>query len=119
MPLRRIAVPTPARGLKGDDGSNALQFDRRRAERFDIGGDAVAVFTDDLGPGKISKVRLLDASESGLGVWSSVAVAPGAVFSLMPDKSVWPRHIGIVVRCERDGDGYKLGLRSRAPRAAA
>jgi hypothetical protein len=119
MTTRRIATAMPTTTHTDGGKDHPLRFDRRRATRHDVGGEAVAVFTDDAGPGKILKVRLLDASESGLGVRSSVAVAPGAAFSLMPDKTVWPRHIGIVVRCERDGDGYLLGLRSKAPRTAA
>ncbi|MFZ4573137.1 MAG: PilZ domain-containing protein [Phycisphaerales bacterium] len=119
MTTRRIASTVFPSGLAGERRDDPLRFDRRRAERHGVGGEAVAVFTDEPGPGKILKVCLLDASESGLGVRSPVPIAPGAAFSLMPDKTVWPRHVGIVVRCERDGDGYKLGLRSKAPRTAA
>ncbi len=100
--------------------SDSFQFNRRRDERRAIDGDAVAVFTETIGPGKIVSVSLLDASETGLGVRSSVPVAPGAAFSLMSDRSVRPRHVGIVVRCERETDGsYRVGLRSKPSPVAA
>jgi hypothetical protein len=117
MPLRRIALAGLIDGSKIE--TNAYRFERRRANRVEYGEGGVAVFTDDPGPGKIVNVRVEDASETGLKVRSSMKIEPGASFSLVTDRATWTRHVGIVVRCEKQGDEYVLGLRSKMPRRAA
>lgn len=117
MPLRRIALAGLLDG--GETEANRYRFERRRASRVETGETGVAVFTDDAGPGKIVNVRVEDASETGLKVRSSMKVEPGAAFSLVTDRATWTRHVGIVVRCEVEGDQFVLGLRSRTPRRAA
>jgi len=99
--------------------SGTLMFDRRRIPRRPIAGAAMAVFSSGPGAGTVARVNLLDASWTGIGVKSPIAVPPGSSCSLVPESAMWPRQVGIVVRCESDGDGYRLGLLSRMSRAAA
>jgi len=105
--------PTPI------DHHQPLKFDRRCETRRDIGGSALAVFTDSSAPGKLARVRLFDSSRGGMGIESQCPVEPGASFSLVPESASWPRQVGIVVRCDQTATGYALGLRCRAVRAAA
>jgi hypothetical protein len=98
----------------------ASQHDRRRAPRREMKGGAMAVFSTCLGAGTLVRVDLMDASWTGIGVRSPVAVEPGASVSIVPDDAMWPRQTGIVVRCEADEEGgYRVGLLSRRRRAVA
>ncbi len=96
-----------------------LPFDRRRNSRRPVSGEALAIFTAGVGAGSLTRVELINASESGLAVCSPIAVEPGAAFSLMPHSGHGSRQTGIVVRCESIAGGYRLGLRGRTMSAAA
>jgi hypothetical protein len=98
---------------------DTFAFDRRHLPRRPVSGHAMAVFTTSNGVGKLSRVQLLDASWAGIGVKTSVPVQPGATCSLTPEDSMWPRQIGIVVRCDEIEGGYHVGLQSRLAKAAA
>jgi hypothetical protein len=98
---------------------NTIEFDRRKLPRRPVSGHAMAVFTENNGPGKLTRVELLDASWVGFGVRTSEPVAVGALCSLTPEDAMWPRQVGIVLRCDRDGDGYRVGLQSKLAKAAA
>ena len=94
--------------------------ERRRAPRVSVKGSAMTIFSSGLAAGMLTRVDLVDASHTGLGVTSPIEVAPGTSFSLIPEAVAWPRQIGIVVRCEKDeSGGYRLGLRSRFAKAVA
>lgn len=96
------------------------QTDRRRTPRRQMQGGAMAVFSTGLGAGMLVRVSLLDASWTGIGVRSPVAVEPGACVSLVPDDAMWPRQTGLVVRCEPDSEGgYRVGLLSKRSKAVA
>jgi len=98
----------------------SVPLERRRAPRRPAGGEAMAIFSTGVGVGALTSVTLLDSSRTGIAVRSRTEVAPGACVSLVPREATWPRQIGIVVRCEPDGDGgFRLGLRSRAGVVAA
>jgi hypothetical protein len=99
--------------------TDVLAFDRRSIPRRPIAGRAMAVFSSSNAAGTLVRVELIDASWQGIGIKSPIEVAPGASVSITPEDSMWPRQIGIVVRCEKDGEGYRLGLRSRLAKAAA
>lgn len=92
--------------------------DRRREDRSNLEGSAVAVFDDREGGAKICNIRFVDVSGGGLGVFSGLAVVPGSAFMFRPDSGLRQPHGGTVVRCEREGEGYRLGLRLRLAKAA-
>jgi hypothetical protein len=96
-----------------------FRFDRRRVPRRPMNGAAMAIFSGGVGAGTLARVELIDASWTGIGVMSDAPVEIGASCSLTPESPMWPRQIGIVVRCERDGDRYRIGLRSRTNSVAA
>lgn len=94
--------------------------ERRRAPRVGVKGSAMTIFSSGSAAGMLTRVDLVDASHTGLGVTSPIAVSPGTSFSLIPEAVASPRQIGIVVRCEKDEQGlYRLGLRSRFAKAVA
>ena len=87
------------------------RMDRRREERQALGGTAMAVFADRGSAAKIAQVELVDSGATGVGVRSYVNVDKGSSFTLTPDNVLLPKVTGTVVRCIRDGEGYRLGLR--------
>lgn len=107
--------------LHTDDAANlTLDTDRRKVPRRAMQGGAMAVFSDGPGPGALSRVDLVDASWTGIGVRSGVRVAPGTSVSLVPESPMWPRQTGIVVRCDPDGQGgYRVGILSKRSKAVA
>jgi hypothetical protein len=103
-----------------ETSSISVQSERRKIPRRPVKGHAMAIFSGGPSVGTLTRVELLDASWLGIGVKSPVPVELGAGVSLVPEDSMWPRQTGIVVRCERDDDGwYRLGLSSRMSKAAA
>jgi hypothetical protein len=102
------------------DSQISLQPERRKIPRRQIKGGAMAVFSGGPTVGRVTRVELVDASWKGIGIKSPTPAELGAGVSLVPEDAMWPRQTGVVVRCERDDDGwYRLGLSSRATKAAA
>jgi hypothetical protein len=97
-----------------------LEHDRRRVPRRPMNGGAMAVFSTGIGAGTLVRADLVDASWTGIGLRSPIAVEPGACVSLIPDDPMWPRQTGIVVRCDADdAGGYRIGLLSKQRKAVA
>ncbi|MEK6702189.1 MAG: hypothetical protein AABZ53_07995 [Planctomycetota bacterium] len=85
--------------------------DRRREDRSPLAGEGIAVFSDADGGAKIVRVDFADASAAGIGVLSGLAITPGATFTLRPESGLSHAHSGVVSRCTREGDRYRLGLK--------
>ncbi len=113
-PDARAFASSPQFLIRSDVSPN----DRRYSPRARLSGEAFAVFSDSLTAGKLATIELVDGCAGGFGVRCPFAVEPGASFSMTPESGKMGRHVGMVVRCEADGDGYRLGLRSRGARAA-
>src|SRR5437868_6492671 len=96
---------------------DSLDFDRRKLPRRQIKGHAMAVFSTGSTNAKLTRVELIDASWTGIGIKTSEPVDLGASVSLTPEDSMWPRQTGIVVRCDKLDDGYRLGLLSKRNKA--
>ena len=113
--LASPSVAFPAYLTNGElPGSLTLHAEeRRRRPRMKNDGLAMAVFSEGVEAGKLTPVRVTDTSVMGLGVLSPVAVNPGSAFSLMHESGCSPRQVGMVVRCEREGEFYRLGLKGR------
>lgn len=99
--------------------SAAQQHDRRKLPRRPISGGAMAIFSDGPGVGSLTRVDLIDASWTGLGVRCESPVSPGACVSLVPEASMMPRQTGVVVRCDQVNGAYHLGIRCRVAKAVA
>lgn len=93
--------------------------ERRRQPRRAINGTAMAVFNSGIGAGVLTRVKLVDQSPGGLGVYSPVRVHAGSTFSIVPEQGVGLRQVGLVAHCEPDGEGFRLGLRTKINRQAA
>ncbi|GDX98126.1 hypothetical protein LBMAG48_05300 [Phycisphaerae bacterium] len=103
----------------GETTELKLAHERRKVPRRAVKGGAMAVFSAGKGAGTLARVELLDASWTGLGVASPVEVEPGTAVSVIPEHAMSPRQIGIVVRCEKMDEGWRLGLQCRTQRAVA
>ena len=96
-----------------------IASERRRIPRREVKGGAMAVFASGRGAGTLTRVELLDASWNGMGIKSPVMVEPGTSVSVIPEHAMSPRQVGIVVRCEKIEEGYRLGLMCRVQKAVA
>lgn len=94
------------------------KLDRRHDERANIDGEGLAAFVDGEGGAKVCKVQFVDASALGLGVRCGIAVTPGSRFTLRPERGLTQAHSGVVCRCTKDGDVYRLGLKLALAKAA-
>ena len=94
------------------------KLDRRHDERNRISGEGLAAFIDGEGGAKVCKVHFVDASAFGLGVRCGIPVTPGARFTLRPESGLSQAHSGVVSRCTKDGDYYRLGLKLSLAMAA-
>ncbi|MFN5946244.1 MAG: hypothetical protein ACK5ZG_11595 [Phycisphaerae bacterium] len=112
-------APRVTRQVANDNAQLRLQHERRKVPRREIKGGAMAVFSSGRGAGTLARVELLDASWTGLGVVSPIEVEPGTAVSVIPEHAMSPRQIGIVVRCEKFNDGWRLGLQCRTQKAVA
>ncbi len=92
--------------------------ERRTTPRAKVNGQAMAVFSSESSAGSLTYVSLVDASGNGLGVISPIAVEPGTAFSMVPETGNFPRAVGVVVRCDKLDDAYRLGLATAARRVA-
>ncbi len=98
--------------------ATTLRFERRRSERRQAQGTAVAVFgRKDRAP-LLTSVRLADWSREGLGVYLDSEIRPGTNFALYPEDGSMARRFGRVARCERVGKGFRLGLQYQQALAA-
>lgn len=116
--LKLCAVPADARSSAPADRDVVYRFDRRRDDRRAAQGTRMAVFSDAAGRHLLTRVELCDASDSGVGFYSPVAVEPG--MSVVLDVR-WPATggtLGTVARCERAGAVYRVGIRGAGRRAA-
>lgn len=112
-------APSVTRQVASDNAQLKIQRDRRKVPRREVKGGAMAVFSSGRGAGTLARVELLDASWTGLGVVSPMEVEPGTAVSVIPEHAMSPRQIGIVVRCEKFNDGWRLGLQCRTQKAVA
>lgn len=104
------ARPSPRPRLVEQDADAPIQLERRCAERQRARGHGVATFVDPDGRLCLTRVSLVDRSESGLGVRAPVPVAPGATFTLAID-GAFAHAQGVVAHIRARGGTYRLGLR--------
>lgn len=113
------------RGAIDDGGAfKVFKLDRRREARQSVGGVAMAASSAGHDPVRLTPVDLLDASHHGVGVLSPVPVEPGTTLCLYPNSpsnqpNLDTRRIGLVVRCVPRAEGYIVGVRCAAAKAAA
>jgi hypothetical protein len=100
------------------DNKASFPFDRRRGTRWPAVGDPMAVFSDATGRSSLTRVELIDAGDTGVGLLSPIAVEPGMGVTLHTRSPLRPKVIGVVARCERLGGVYRVGIRGSAVRAA-
>lgn len=95
-----------------------LLFDRRAARREPQAASAMAALYDAAGDVSLSPVKVVDAGRGGLGLLSPLPAAPGSRVTLYGDELPAPHMNATVVRCERAGKQFRLGVRCDARIAA-
>jgi hypothetical protein len=109
----------PAQGMV-DEGPFRLQPERRRVPRRVVSGGAMAIFSEGPGPGRLTRVELVDASWTGLGMRSPMKIDAGSTVSIIPEHAMSPRQVGVVMRCEQEQEGvYIVGVQCRTQKTAA
>jgi hypothetical protein len=66
----------------------------------------------------LSPVRIIDTSPVSVGLECAVPAAPGSRVTLYGADLPTPRVSGTVARCQRRGEGYRIGVRCDGDRAA-
>ncbi len=85
--------------------------ERRLESRQPAGGRAIVTIREQGQMPILAPVELLDASEHGVGIRSEKPAMPGAAVRLYFHGEVMPGRTGVVARCDRDGEGWRLGVR--------
>lgn len=78
----------------------------------------MAAFFDEDGALSLTRVELVDESSGGMGLRCPLEVPVGARFSLHARDGERGHTTGAVVRCERAGEEWSIGLRCDGTRAA-
>ncbi len=90
--------------------SSASRADRRRSCRTGLDGVATAFELKGDHFGVIHTLGKVDYSESGMGALSADAVRCGTFLSIGFQDPGHGAKFGAVIRCERDRDGFRLGV---------
>jgi len=105
---------------------DSYKFERRQAPRHSVHTRVTAVAhhggASAACSGSIGSLELFDQSATGFGGWSDHAIALGSTVSLY-----FPAHgaeagydaYGTVVRCEKHGDRWSIGISLQVGQAAA
>jgi hypothetical protein len=110
--------PSVADSLPEGDPPPVFRLERRWSDRWSEHGVAVAFISGGERFGQRFPMRLLDASEEGLGARCDRAIDPGTLVTVGFAAPGWPLRSGVVLRCVPCGDGYRLAIRFEV-RAAA
>lgn len=107
-----------ASGWDPQDCDRTLPFERRSGERVGLNGGAMAAFYDEDGAIGLTRVELVDTSGAGIGMRCPVRIEPGVRFSLYSGSIPLAHQSGTVVRCSREGEEFRIGLRCDRRKAA-
>ena len=95
-----------------------LPFERRICDRWPSRGLVIAYGAAGEHFGRRYALRMLDASDDGIGVQSDRPLDPGTVVSIAFAAPGHPVRSGVVVRCLPCGDGYRVAIRFELRMAA-
>src|SRR5690349_17561644 len=112
-----------AQPKKRQPASDAVPMDPFRLERRATGRDkgeasAMGAIYDAFGGMSLTRVRIVDTSRAGVGLVSDLPAALGSRITLYGDDLPVPRITGIVARCQRDGESWRIGIRCDTSQAA-
>ncbi|MBL8991649.1 MAG: PilZ domain-containing protein [Phycisphaerae bacterium] len=96
---------TPAKMRLAVDSAERRRFARRPAD-----ASLTATYTDWQGRIGVTHIKVVDSSLTGLGVESPVELTPGMTVSLCDGAAPVATRSGVVVRCRRERDGFRVGL---------
>ena len=117
-PQLRLAGTPADEGQPAATRSNGLRFERRGAGRWPMRG---RVTISELAPERFNRTheaRLLDHSDFGYGLICDEPVDPGMPVSMQFEGLGMPMERGLVVRCQRCADGWRLSVQVEQRRAA-
>ncbi len=95
-----------------------LRFERRRLDRWPQSGVAAAYGAAGENFGRRYVLRMLDASEAGMGARTDRPIDPGTIVSVAFATPGHPVRTGVIVRCLPCGDGYQVAIRFETRLAA-
>lgn len=86
------------------------KFERRRSERMMVDAHAT-LFCLGNSFGEIYEMQTVDYSDSGVGLATRQPVEAGLTVSVGFSYPSCRAGYGTIVRCQPDGDGYRVGVR--------
>lgn len=95
-----------------------FKIDRRSEAREPAEHTVLASYHAD-GRFGITTLRLVDRSNGGVGATCDIAIEPGMRVTLAGEKATSAWIPGTVVRCTREGDEFRIGVRLSTRPAAA
>jgi hypothetical protein len=98
--------------------SDTYPFERRASKRKSTEGTAMGAFYDAFGDLVLTPVEIADRSRFGLGLLCDTPVAAGSRFTLYGNQLPLPHVSGTVIRCQRVGNRYRIGLSCESRLAA-
>lgn len=113
--LRLVGTPADERASQD---SQTLRFERRGTGRWPLRGRVVL---SELAPERFNRTHeadLLDHSEFGYGLICDDPIEPGMRVSMQFDGFGMPVRCGVVVRCQRCADGWRISVQVEHRRAA-
>jgi hypothetical protein len=89
---------------------SALRFERRGCDREPSSGLVAATYSNGGDRFGLTHLELLDRSSGGMGARTRAWIEPGMTVTICPEGSSIPWLTATAVRCEDDGDQYRVGL---------
>lgn len=96
----------------------SLRFERRMTDRWAMEAAATAFELGGADFGRMHELKIIDASDAGVGAISRTVLEPGAVVSLGFAAPGRIARRGVVLRCEPCGEGYRIAIEFEARMAA-
>jgi len=97
-------------GTDTDPAPEPLRFERRQVDRWPLDGVATAFHLGGDEFGQMHTLRMADYSHAGLGAECDEPIHPGSLVSIGFQAPGYVAKRGHVVRCEPNGDGYRVAV---------
>ena len=97
---------------------SSLRFERRQLDRWPQSGVAAAYAAAGEHFGRRYVLRMLDASEAGMGARTDRPIEPGTVVTVAFAAPGHPVRHGVVTRCLACGESYRVAIQFETRLAA-
>ncbi len=97
-------------GLMPEEDAGPFRFERRELDRWPVNVHATAFQVGGADFGAMHEMRVTDYGDGGVGAISRTALPPGTAVSIGFSAPGMIAKRGTVLRCDPDGDGYRVAI---------